>query len=334
MNHKTKLFKLSDLFNIKYGVNLELCNCEECDKNDSDAVNFVSRTSMNNGVSGYVKKINDLEPQPSGLITLAGGGSVLSTFLQTEPFYSGRDLYTLESKTSISNECKLYLITLIKTNRYRYAYGRQANKTFPELEIELPIVDNDVPNWQFMENYIKSLHYKPLTTKNKASNVPKLNVSEWKEFKLSDLFKISGSVTTPIDKLEEYGEGKYPYVTTQAVNNGVESFYNYYTEEGECLTVDSAVLGYCSYQCEKFSASDHVEVLRPKYKFNMYIAMFLVTIMNKEQYRYSYGRKCSQTKLKSTILKLPAIQNEDGTYSPDWEYMENYIKSLPYGDRI
>ena len=62
--------------------------------------------------------------------------------------------------------------------------------------------------------------------------------------------------------------------------------------------------------------------------------MFLVTIMNKEQYRYSYGRKCSQTKLKSTILKLPAITKEDGTYEPDWEYMENYIKSLPYGDRI
>ena len=161
-----------------------------------------------------------------------------------------------------------------------------------------------------------------------------LSDSEWKEFKLSDLFKISGSVTTPIDKLEEYGEGKYPYVTTQAVNNGVESFYNYYTEEGDCLTVDSAVLGYCSYQCEKFSASDHVEVLRPKYKFNKYIAMFLVTIMNKEQYRYSYGRKCSQTKLKSTILKLPVITKEDGTYEPDWKYMENYIKSLPYGDRI
>ena len=62
--------------------------------------------------------------------------------------------------------------------------------------------------------------------------------------------------------------------------------------------------------------------------------MFLVTIMNKEQYRYSYGRKCSQTKLKSTILKLPVITKEDGTYEPDWKYMENYIKSLPYGDRI
>ena len=97
-------------------------NCEECDPQDADAINFVSRTSINNGVSGYVKRIDDIEPQSSGLITVAGGGSVLSTFLQTKPFYSGRDLYVLESKNIISNECKLYLVTLIKTNRYRYAY--------------------------------------------------------------------------------------------------------------------------------------------------------------------------------------------------------------------
>lgn len=334
MNHKTRLFKISDLFIIKYGVNLELCNCEECDKNDVDAVNFVSRTSMNNGVSGYVKRIDEIEPQSSGLITLAGGGSVLSTFLQTKPFYSGRDLYTLESITNISNECKLYIITLIKANRYRYAYGRQANKTFPNLEIELPIDDSNRIDWQYMEDYIKSLHHKPLTTKNKADNVSGFDVKNWKDFKLSDLFKISGSKTTPLEQLEEYGVGKYPYVTTQAVNNGIENFYNYYTEDGNCITVDSAVLGYCAYQETNFSASDHVEILRPQSKFNKYIGLFIVTILNKEQYRYSYGRKCSQTKLKNTIIKLPVITKEDGTYEPDWEYMENYIKSLPYGDRI
>ena len=33
--------------------------------------------------------------------------------------------------------------------------------------------------------------------------------------------------------------------------------------------------------------------------------------------------------IKSTIVNLPTKNNE-----PDWEYMENYIKSLPYGDRI
>lgn len=103
----------------------------------------------------------------------------------------------------------------------------------------------------------------------------------WEWFEYDELFTITGSSTTPKDLLEQYGNGDYPYVTTQAVNNGVESFYDYWTEEGGVLTVDSAVLGYCSYQAMNFSASDHVEILRPKFVMNKYIAIFLVTLINK-----------------------------------------------------
>ncbi len=156
-----------------------------------------------------------------------------------------------------------------------------------------------------------------------------LNTNKWQSFKLNTLFTITGSRTTPILELEEYGKGKFPYVTTQATNNGVEDFYDYFTEEGNILTVDSAVLGYCAYQPFDFSASDHVEKLIPKFKMNKYIALFLVTIMNLEQYRYNYGRKCSQSRMKQVSIKLPAKDGE-----PDFTYMENYIKSLAYSGSI
>ena len=57
--------------------------------------------------------------------------------------------------------------------------------------------------------------------------------------------------------------------------------------------------------------------------------MFIATIINKEQYRYNYGRKASQTRLKRANIKLPIKQ--DG--QPDFEFMENYIKTLPYLDK-
>lgn len=88
-----KEFLAKDIFHVKYGVNLELNACEE--SNDNDAVNFVSRTGDNNGVSAKVRKIDSVNVQKAGLITVAGGGSVLSTFVQPDDFYSGRDLYTL-----------------------------------------------------------------------------------------------------------------------------------------------------------------------------------------------------------------------------------------------
>jgi hypothetical protein len=48
-----------------------------------------------------------------------------------------------------------------------------------------------------------------------------------------------------------------------------------------------------------------------------------------------------------SIIKLPVKHNPDGTiyvddkctysengYVPDWRFMEDYIRSLPYGDRL
>ncbi len=156
-----------------------------------------------------------------------------------------------------------------------------------------------------------------------------LNVQEWKEFKISDYFSVNGTKTTKLEILtDEYGLGAYPYVTTQAKNNGVAGRYNCYTEQGNVLVADSAVEGYVSYQENNFSASDHVEKLIPKFKLNRYTAMFLVTILNKENYRYSYGRKFNQNNIRNTVIKLPSKQLESGEFIPDWQFMEDYIKSL------
>lgn len=171
-----KTFKVEDIFEVRYGVNLELNACVETDKNDPDSVNFVARTAENNGISSRVKVIDHVPPQKSGLISVAGGGSVLSTFYQDEPFYSGRDLYTLDAKENISPASKIFIITVIEQNKYKYSYGRQANKTLPTLIIRLPILYNAdgtpyiddarsysaegyVPDWKFMEQYIRALPY-------------------------------------------------------------------------------------------------------------------------------------------------------------------------------
>ncbi|MYI76147.1 MAG: hypothetical protein F4077_00030 [Gammaproteobacteria bacterium] len=121
---------------------------------------------------------------------------------------------------------------------------------------------------------------------------------EWKEFGLTVLFHVTGSKTTPPRVVETMSEGLYPYVTTKSENNGVEGFYQTHTEGGGVLTVDSAVVGFCSYQKFPFLASDHVEKLIPKFEMNDFNALFLTTVINAEQYRYNYGRKCSQSRMK------------------------------------
>lgn len=168
----------------------------------------------------------------------------------------------------------------------------------------------------------------------KKSNV-EIDISSWKEYIIDDdtdesLFSVEGSKSIVKYEVKEYGEGNYPYVVTSSENNGVEGMYDYYTEDGNVLTIDSATIGSCFYQELKFSASDHVEKLIPRYEnFNKYIGLFISTVINLEQARYGYGRKFAQKRIKPTTIKLPSKNGK-----PDYEFMEKFIKSLPYSASI
>jgi type I restriction-modification system DNA methylase subunit len=170
-----------------------------------------------------------------------------------------------------------------------------------------------------------------IATSNPINNINlELFDREWKKFNLMGIFNITGTKTTKPDIINSSNKGNYPYVTTQASNNGVEKFLDFYTENGRVLTIDSAVLGYTSYQHDNFTASDHVEKLVPKFESNPYIMLFLVTILNMEQYRFNYGRKASQTRLKELEINLPIKTNGD----IDFDFMVSYILSCKFSNNI
>ncbi len=310
--------KIKDLFYYKYGVNLELMNCQEITDKDKDSVNFVARTSVNNGVVARVKIIEGLTPQKAGTLSLAVSGSVLSCFVQTENYYSGRDLYVLSSKINLTLEQKLFYAMCINKNAYRYSYGRAANKTFPNIEI---------PNLNTCNEVIKNFKLKKITTQNNNLQM-NLNTNNWNEFKLSDLFNIvAGKYHYP----EEYENGKTPYVSASNSNNGVAQLISLPPDfKGNCI-VTGKVGCTAFYQPDNFCATSDVNILIPKYyNFNKYIGLFIVSIINKsENYKWSYGRQCRVGDSINIVIKLPEKNGQ-----PDWEFMENYIKSLPYGDRI
>ncbi|MBK4824846.1 restriction endonuclease subunit S [Pectobacterium versatile] len=131
---------VSDVFDVHYGVNLELNKLDL----DVNGVNFISRTSKNNGISARVKELSNVKPIQAGVLTVAGGGSVMETFYQSEPFYSGRDLYWLNPKFDFSVEVKLFYCSCLRMNKKRYSYGRQANRTIRDILIPAP---NSIPDW-------------------------------------------------------------------------------------------------------------------------------------------------------------------------------------------
>lgn len=135
-----KLVALSELFTIQYGTNLELSRLEP----DPSGVAFVARSARNNGVTSRVKKLDHLNPIEPGVLTVAVSGSVLETFLQLEPFYTGFHVMYLTAKVPMTTYQKLYYAVCIKENRYRYSYGRQANRTLKDIQV--PALDA-LPSW-------------------------------------------------------------------------------------------------------------------------------------------------------------------------------------------
>ncbi|MDR2621869.1 MAG: restriction endonuclease subunit S, partial [Dysgonamonadaceae bacterium] len=123
------LVPLTDIFDIKQGKSLELINCEEVE----DGVCFVSRTSTNNGIAARVKELDYLEPMPARAISVALSGSVLSSFYQEEPFYTAFHIACLYPKIELAREEMLFYCAVIEHNKYRYNFGRQANKTLKNI---------------------------------------------------------------------------------------------------------------------------------------------------------------------------------------------------------
>ena len=99
-------------------------------------------------------------------------------------------------------------------------------------------------------------------------------------------------------------------------------------EEGNAIIIGDTTAT-IFYQKDEFIAGDHIIVCRADW-LNLYTALFIKTILEKERYRYNYGRAFKLDLVKETMIRLPVDENNN----PDWNFMENYIKQLPYADNL
>ncbi|HEC1759962.1 TPA: restriction endonuclease subunit S [Campylobacter lari] len=157
-------------------------------------------------------------------------------------------------------------------------------------------------------------------------------------FYISDFFDIQ--LARGDLKEDDCEAGEYPLVTSGVDNFGIASFTNGKSLsqdqndselfEGNCITLDM----FCNafYRDKPFFAVSHgrVNILIPKLNLNKYHLLYICTLLNYEKFRFSYGRAVYKEVAKKIQIKLP-VCNENNSI-PDWQFIEDYIKSLPYGD--
>lgn len=315
--------KINDLFTLDYGHSLELNRLEQ--STSADAINFVGRAARNNGVTARVKPIQSLSPSPAGAITVAlnGQGGAGVAFLQPFPFYSGFHVMVLCPKQPMTEQEKLWWVMCITANRFRFGFGRQANRTLKDLS--LPEL-KDIPEWVGTMN---PDCYKGAELPASNTFMAPRDVSSWKPFVLNELFDIrKGQRLTKANMLP----GNVPYVGASDTGNGVTARIGQAPiHEGGTISVTyNGSVAEAFYQPDPFWATDDVNVLYPKFKLTPAIALFIATLIRQEKYRFNYGRKWHMERMKESCIRLPV--KPDNT--PDWEFMERYIKSLPYSSQI
>ena len=332
---------IKKLFHIRYGNQFDFSKMEVSD----NGINFISRGSTNNGFVAKVKQYEDTVPFPSGLITVTMGGSyLLASFVQPSPFYTAQNIKVLAPKTEMNLATKLFYCAAIQHNRFRYhSHSREANSTFDDLIVP---DFNEIPKW------ISKYHVCKIDDDSINNNSYLLNTSVWSWFRYDWIFDIRKGFYNK--KPENHSGNSVPFIGAIDNNNGVSEYYDIIDIdeasktgdennaplsekifEGNCITVsNNGSVGYAFYQQKPFTCTHDVNplYLHPRWnkELNPYIAMFLCSIIEKERYRWTYGRKWRPKRMPSSLIKLPVDSNNN----PDWQFMEDYIKSLPYSKNL
>lgn len=316
-------FRLGDIFSQERGR-------EKAPKqnNPGDTI-LVNEISDNNGVTRLVEPTKIFK---KNAITISINFA-RNVFYQEQPFCASVNIAIIRN-ANLNLYNGLFITAILRKIYLKYSYGYKITKEkINNTLLKLPARDNK-PDWEYMTNYIKTIYHSmsgKILPKSPSSKQIPLVPGEWQEYRMDGLFTfVKGKRLTKEDMIQ----GDVNYLGAISENNGVrEKIESEYVWQPNCITVNyNGSVGEAFYQSEPFWASDDVNVLYAKdfWEMNKYIAMFLITVIKANKYRFGYGRKWTMDKMKETVIRLPG--REDG--KPDFAYMEEYIRSLPYSDRI
>lgn len=319
-----KTIKLSELFNIYNGY--ASSNINLIDKSD-DTIYYIRPSNKYEGtIAGYVNKNTIPEkyifPEETIYVSTDGEGSHSYTYVSSFNFVPNSNVAVLIPKEEMTLQEKHYYALCITKNRYKFSYGRKpkgdrlANILLPDR--------SEIPDWVYEIEDSDLSEYKKSFTNDPT---PELNTNSWKEFKISDLFTMErGKEKAP----NQNENGDTPLINEISTNNGfTRNVKPTKVFKGNAITVSINFAQNVFYQDRDFCASVNIAILRNN-KLNKYNGLFIAAVLSLNNEKYSYGYKTSKDRLNNTVIKLPATPEGE----PDYQFMEDYMKTLPYSKNI
>ncbi len=337
-NVEWREFKISEIFRNYHGKRL----IEK--QRTKGKVPLLTAGESNNGIASF---IGNKAVSYENFISIDMFGN---SFYHPYEACGDDNIYFFLNK-EISKYVKIFFVCCINRQKSKYSYGKQfRQKNADNCKIMLPIDSKGNPNWHFMESYMKAIekeHLEKITTYYNAKLAEadswgggfdldeykdfikqgKSKSIQWKEFYFADIFKEikRGKRLIKDDQIQ----GKTPYVSSSAFNNGVDNFIDNYENVrkfSDCISLaNSGSVGSAFFHSYEFIASDHVtQLIQPK--FSKYIYLFLLPIIARLSEKYSFNREINDKRIKREKLLLPM----DTKGNPNWQFMENYTRNIEY----
>ena len=195
----------------------------------------------------------------------------------------------------------------------------------------LPVDLEGDPDWDYMDVYMASImeeaHSIAWGLASKGLLKHRVDVSQWGEFKIGDLFEITRPASRSMMK---YEDGDVPFIASGNFNNGVAGYCRPKDDEeldaGMCITV-SPLDGSSFFQKEPFlgrgGAGSAILMLRNN-NFSEMNGLFIASVIRNTLTKYSYADQLNSKKIANEVIMLPVDLEGD----PDWDYMDVYASRL------
>jgi len=147
-----------------------------------------------------------------------------------------------------------------------------------------------------------------------------------RRFSLGEIFELKPGA---YHSLADIPSGKVPVISCGDEDNGLCGYFKidaHIYDHKLTIAFNGATLS-AKYHPYKFAAKDDVAVCFPKKPLRLTTLLFIQIMLRREQWRFSYYRKCFREKLERVTVPLPS---KDGQI--DEPGIEAVMKSSPYWD--
>ena len=347
-----KLFTINKLFDVHPTKAYKLNNDDLYRTKGNIPV--LSNSSFNNGIGGTC----GLKALENGnIITFSDTTTGADTmFYQPKSFigYSHvQGMYPIGFE--LTEKIALFIISSIRTavgKDYNYA-NKFTREIVLNTKILLPSKEVEVPDFEYMEQYISELEQERVSELEQYLLVTGLNDYELIEedeeiLKRNKMFKkfkcdyIFTSQTGDVDLQQKDISGKGTYfINSGTENNGIKGKTDKLAKIFPPNTISIDFWGNAYYRDfeYKMATHNHVFSLSGDIIKNKEVGLYIIAEMNYMKSIFSYNNMGTWNKIKELFIELPIQTDKNNNpvidikhtyhqegYIPDFDYMEKYIK--------